>query len=470
VLPGYLLVALVVVATMVAVKDWRLGLLLAIAVGMIQDPLRKLTTGAPPFLVLSSVPIWLAVYARVLSSEGQARGVLRRTFPHLLSGATFFAVSLVPATLLAFQYGLGGWQLAVLGLFGYLSPLIAALTGYAFARYVTDVHRLLVFYSLVSALMLIGTPLEYLGVFNDSPAIGTEALGARWVRYTGGGVVNLHSGFFRSPDVMGWHAATLVMLSLAIAMQRRSRTDRLWLLVAAWGGLCLVLAGRRKMTMMPVVWAACLLFAFVGSGRFKRAVALVSVGIALAFGVSYASGEFDVRESYYVYAGTVTTEGPVRVIDDAWNSVWITYAQSGFLGLGLGAASQGTRYLSVTGAGSWQESGPSKVMAELGVPGFACGLLLAWRVARALQKTTRESLRTERGAASGVPLMGFVVANAACFTISHQVYSDAVILTMTALILGIVLGSQRWTTTLQPRRAPLPGKAWARPAPIEQAG
>jgi len=473
VLPEYLLLGLVVVAAAVALRKWRLGILLAILVGMIQDPVRKLTPGAPPLMVLASVPVWLAVYASVMTAEGGARAALQRAYPRLSSVATLFAASLLPPTALAFQYGVEGWQLAVLGLFGYLSPLIAVLVGFAFARHVGDVRRLLMFYSIVSALMLIGTPLEYLKLFPNVLAIGTDALGAHWVRYTGGGVVDLHSGFFRSPDIMGWHAAAAVMLSLALAMQGRSRTDRLWVLVAAWGGVCLLLAGRRKMTMMPIVWAACLGVALLGSGRFKRAAALAVMAVAVLFSVYYASGEFDVHESYYVYAGTVTTEGPLRVVEDAWNSVWATYDQAGFLGLGLGAASQGARYLTVSGAESWQESGPSKVMAELGVPGFLCALLLAWTIAAALRATMRAGLTRGGGGVFSPPLVGFVVANAACFTISHQVYSDAVVLTLTSLMLGTVLGAPRWAAVARPQPQSAPPAPWARrgaAAPVQQAG
>src|ERR1700730_4499592 len=167
---------------------------------MIQDPVRKMTPGAPPFLVLSSVPIWLAIYVSVIRGEAAARLALRRAYPRLSSAATLFAASLLLRAVLSFQCGFEGWQLAVLGLFGYLSPLLGVLVGFAFARRVTDIRRLLPFYSILSGAMLVGTALEYLNLYSGWAALGTDALGARWVRTTGGGVVDLQSGFFRSPD------------------------------------------------------------------------------------------------------------------------------------------------------------------------------------------------------------------------------------------------------------------------------
>jgi len=470
-LPAALLVGFVLVGTLLAFNKWRTGVFMAIVAGMIQDPIRKLTPGTPPILVLASVPIWIAVYTGVIRHERAARLALRHAYPRLFSAAGLFAASLVLPAVLAFQYGLDGWQMAVLGLFGYLSPLFGVLVGFAFARQVSDVRRLLVFYSVVSAAMLVGTALEYLHVFPGSLALGTDAMGARWVRTALGGVVELYSGFFRSPDVMGWHAAALLMFALGLVMQRRGGRDRLWLLLAGWGGLCLLLAGRRKMSMMPIIWAACVAIALVGSGRFRRAVTLAVTAGTVAFGIYYASGEIDVHEKYYVYAGTVTGEGPARVIEDAWGSVWMTYAQAGVLGRGLGSASQGARYLTVFADESWQESGPSKVMAELGLPGFLCAVLLVWRVSRALSVVARDAMARQGDATLSLPLIGFTVANLACFTISHQVYSDAVILTLTSILLGTALAAHRWTVVLpRPKGTQRPLAAAAAPPLRERAG
>jgi hypothetical protein len=453
VLAEYLLVGFVLAATLIAFRHWRLGIALAILAGMVQDPLRKLAPGAPPIFVLASVPIWVAVYVSVLRGERGARGAIGQAHPRLAAAAGLFGASLLVPAFLTLQYGVAGLQLALLGTFGYLSPLLGVLVGFAFARTADDMRRLLVFYAVVTAVMLVGTPLEYLGTFPGWNAIGTEALGGLWVRTTDSGGVALQSGFFRSPDVMGWHAAAAVMLSLALAMQRGSMRDRLWLLVAAWGGVCLVLAGRRKMTMMPIVWAAILIIALVRSGRVKRAAAVVFAGAVVALCIYYASGEFDVHESYFVYAGSVTSEGPLRMLDSAWGSVWETYAQAGVLGLGLGAASQGARYLAVSGAESWQESGLSKILVELGLPGFLAAVFLVLRLVRSLQGVARSPVSRGAQGPFTLSLLGFVVANAACFIISHQVYSDAVVLSMTSIMLGAVLGAYRWTSAV-PLSAP----------------
>jgi hypothetical protein len=435
-------------SVIVALGDWRRGIFAATLIGMIQDPVRKLVPGTPALLVLSSVPVWLMVYLGVLRHERGIFAAVRRAHPGLVTAARLFAISLAVPTVLAFRYGFAGWQLAVLGLFSYLSPLYGVLVGYAFARTSADARKLVVFYGTASACMLVGTGLEYLEVAPDWGALGTRALGAQWVRYIGGSAVVLFSGFFRSPDIMGWHAAALAIFALTVLLARRSAADRVWLVFAIEAACCLLVSGRRKMIIMPVVWAAVVALSLVRAGRVGRLIAMAILAAVVSGSVYYAAGELEVHESYYTYAGSAASEGQLRLVQETWTTVIATYNQVGALGQGIGSASQGARYLDVS-ASSWQESGPSKIMAELGVPGFVCGAVLALAVARALMRAARMALSSRDSPFLAVGLIGFVVANAACFTISHQVYSDAVILSLTSLMLGGVLGAHRWQGVAQ---------------------
>ena len=48
-------------------------------------------------------------------------------------------------------------------------------------------------------------------------------------------------------------------------------------------------------------------------------------------------------------------------------------------------------------------------------------------------------------------LVGFLVANGFAFLISHQVYGDALIMVLTAFMIGVVLSSPRWSGALGQR-------------------
>ena len=47
----------VAIFSLLALTDWRLGIRLAIIIGIAQDPIRKLTPGTPAIMAVSSAPI-----------------------------------------------------------------------------------------------------------------------------------------------------------------------------------------------------------------------------------------------------------------------------------------------------------------------------------------------------------------------------------------------------------------------------
>src|SRR5207244_3887398 len=101
------------------------------------------------------------------------------------------------------------------------------------------------------------------------------ALGVQWVRSFGAEQVDLISGLYRSPDLMGWHAAALAMFTLTLLTERRRGTV-IWLLMAGAGVLATIMAGRRKMMIMPLIWAAVILLTYMRAGRVGRAVSLIA--------------------------------------------------------------------------------------------------------------------------------------------------------------------------------------------------
>ena len=190
-----------------------------------------------------------------------------------------------------------------------------------------------------------GSLMEYSGRFSGLSVVGTETMGTHWVRYAGGGVFDLISGFFRSPDLMGWHAAALVMLALTLALASRGPQGLRWLVPATLAAVCLVISGRRKMVVMPAVWVAVVAIANFRAGRLSRVGALGAVGGLTALGLFFAGREMAVGASYYAYARSVQDETTGRLISGSWDDVWYTLQQSGFLGEGLGSASQGAQHV-----------------------------------------------------------------------------------------------------------------------------
>ncbi len=393
-------------------------------------------------MAVSTLPIFCAACLQALSRE-RAWPALKRMWPRITKPMLWFLISLLPATLLLFRFGLGVWPVAAIGLFGYLAPVAALLAGFVYARNGAEIRKLLVFYTLFSGLLLSGAFLEYLGFAARWSALGTAALGAQWTRWFGNQQVEMIAGFYRSPDLMGWHAASVAMFALTLQMDTR-RGRALWLLLAAAGILAALLAGRRKMVMMPVIWSALVLVAYLREGRLSKALSLLAFSGAVGAIFYAAAGEVEVEQGYYAYAASSRQDALDRAIQSLYGPVWETFRQSGPLGVGIGAASQGTQHVGLDQPMGWQEAGLSKLAVELGAPGLFCALVLVVALARGGLRVLRTAVRMPRLGALQVGLVGFIAANAACFLVSHQVYGDPLVMILTAFMIGVVLSAPRW--------------------------
>ncbi len=428
-------VALIAVAAVATLKDWRRGVYFVIVLAALQDPVRKLTIGTPALIVLSALPVWFAAGQRVAGTAW--RGFLQ-AFPDLTGAMRLFAAALPIPVAITLSYGLDAWALAALGLFGYLAPILAIAIGFVHVRKLVDVERVLTFYCLVTPVALVGALLEYLGVAPDWPAIGTAALGAEWLRTGAGSALKLISGFYRSPDIMGWHAASVVMLGATVALHRGYRRSAWLFAPIAFAAVCLLISGRRKMIIMPIVWMAVVVGYFARTGRLSRVVPIALTSAVIVGAVYYASGEIGVAEDYYGYAASASVEGRARVLSGAGAEVWQSLLQSGVFGAGIGLATQGAQHLGIAQAQGWQESGPSRLMVELGLMGFVASLYLGLALARA---ALRRLGQVTAAPSLGIGLLAFGAANAAAFTVSHQVYGDVAVLTLAAYGVGMGLAA-----------------------------
>src|SRR5207245_8065044 len=133
----------------------------------------------------------------------------------------------------------------------------------------------------------------------------------------------------------------------------------------------------------------------------------LSATAALAAVMYAAAGEVDVEHSYYSYAATSQKDAVDRVVEGLFGIVWETFRQSGPLGIGIGAVSQGTQHVGLQQPLGWQETGLSKLAAELGAPGLVCALVLVVAIGRGCLAVLRSALRHRATNAIQVGLTGF---------------------------------------------------------------
>ena len=452
----------VAAVSMLSLVRWRQALYAAVFLEAVRDPVRKLSDSETILITLSGAGLWLLISVVAVAAEWNEFARMFRRYRQLRAMLVALVVAIVPASLVSIQLYQGGYKLVLVGAVSYLAPIFGVGLGYLFAESEKTLDRLLTVYVATNAVLLVGVPLEFLGF--DLPGLG-GLQGAEWVRYHDDKIIDLIGGFYRSPDIMGLHASHVAMFSMLLMLRDGRRAKLPWALLATWAVVCLLLCGRRKMIVLPLVFAAAYLVIGLVR-RTGRANGLIAYGLiaGLLAGAAVLGTAEEVESSEYVeYAGSTFTEGVGRVNDSVIRNSIGTMRQVGLIGGGLGTATQGRYYLNVeTGrdARGWQEDGVSRVIMEFGVPGAIMLVVAAANFLLAMWAAVRLVGRRTGVQHYQIALVAVVLANAASFVISHQQYSgDPASALFAAMAAGMVLGLPRVAAKMDaPRRMQPPSE------------
>jgi hypothetical protein len=435
----------IVLACMVAFVDWRRGWLLAVVVGILQDPARKLTAGAPVAMTMSIVAVYIAI---IFVNQGRLQRAVAdfsQRFPRVWSafGLLFFFLILAALNGLM-TFGITYWKVPLLSLFIYIAPLPAVLLGYMYVDREEAVERFFRFYAVVTSIALTGSLLEYLRV--NWKVLGMVSQVGDYIRHLPGIQIRMISGFYRAPDIMGCHAATLTCIAIAgVVRSNLGRRAWLWMLASGWGFFNCMISGRRKAIYFVAVFGATLLWRYWRRLKPAQVAAFLAALLVLGYVVQRIYND----ESSSVYAkGAVATQQ--EVAQRLEGGLMGTIEQSGILGLGLGTATQGVYHLfdgkTAENIG-WQEGGLGKLAVELGLPGLGAAFIFIFVVLRLMLRIS--SFPDERASSQlmRVTLLGLVLANIANFCASAQTYSDPVLTLLAAFFVGSLFA----TATLDER-------------------
>lgn len=426
-----------------ALGNWRNAIYACVLLDIARDIVRKMTPGYPILCTILVGVVWGFALIRATSREKRELNRIANRYPELWLSVNAMVAAILPGAIISMIRYENGWMLCAIGGLSYLAPFIGVLLGYCWPRRADDVIRWLALYIVVNSAAVSGALLEVYNV--DVPGLGGMKMD--WIRNYGDDVVKLISGFYRSPDVMGLHAAHVMMFSAILGSRPTARGRWLWCGCACWAACGLLLCGRRKMIVMPILFLISFITLHWMSGKVGRRVAVVCFGIGIAvalglFGISQIQEEGD---EYSRFASSIITEGVERASKSFSNVIQVTVEQAGWLGDGLGSATQGKQYTGITINKSWQEDGVGRLFKELGVPGVALVLLALALLAKTLRRSfaaVPQEARTARHLQFG--LAGVVAANAGSFVVSHQAYSgDPSTVLIVGFSLGMVLGMPR---------------------------
>ena len=437
-----LLVLLIAAACFLAFHRWRWGVLAAIAVGLLQDPIRKMVPGAPAYLVMASLPVWLAAMAAAgFKGELNTRRFING-FPRLGRWIRIFAIYLLLPAAISATYGRNSWLITLLGVIIYGLTFLAIVAGWRYPDRRTGMEFFMLGYGVMAALMLAGGPLEAFGLQERFPMIGTERLGHIWVTYRTGTAVHMLAGFFRSPDVMGWHASLVFMVAVIMAFRSRGAGRWLWIGVAAWGVLNIWLCGRRKMLSMIPIFTGAYLLLVLRFSTFRRIVSVAATALmigGLGWYIITTLYHDEAVERFYL---TTIEEAEVRVQQHGIRAVISTVRQAGFWGYGLGMSQQGVHNLKVEKPHLWQEGGAGKLVAELGIPGAVLYLLLWYELLMTAYHVIRLARRDENFFFTA-GIASILVANLSAAVVSAQIFGDPLVALLLAFLIGLLFSAAR---------------------------
>jgi hypothetical protein len=444
----YILLGIAVVSLAICVANWRIGFLLCIIVGCLQDPIRKIIPGEPVY-VTSAILVYVA--ATCLGAYvGGRRFSLRPIHAwnnSLKSPLTLFMVLVVIQSVVTF-IRFGSPILAAIGFLAYVTPVPGILLGYHFARRKKETYSFVKTYLALNVIMVAGVYLSYVGVEWQM----LNSVGEGLVVYSmETGALLLRSGFFRAPEVAAWHAGTSICLLVIMFMTLKRHI----LLKLATGGLilffwgALLFTGRRKFIMEIMiflcVYGALLLLVRKKLSKTVRTSILlaIAVGVAMAGYVTFAPGAMrDEIDPYYERSATVGVDATDRASLMTSESFGFILERNGPWGAGAGTGSQGAQYFG-GGAdivGGAAEGGLGKIVAELGLPGIAVIMWLAFALGRYFWAIIREVQQTDFERASlTFGFIAMLAANAFVFVTAHQIFGDPFVLTLLGFLIGIVM-------------------------------
>ncbi len=429
----------------------RATVFIVIAVGIFQVPIRKLVPEEPVFFV---------VIVGIFFATGMIGAMLRNGTRYFapLSGinnilyypiVSFLIILLIQtfATIVRYDQVV----LAIVGLSGYLAPLLALTLAYSYVNTIEDIKRLLAVYIGFNCFVALGVYLSFLGV--DWAIL--QQVGQGIVIYDLGTVLTAHSGFARSAEIAAWHmAASVCMLGTLSAITNKT-SQRLWfafLIVIMVGGI--VLTGRRKMLMEVFVFVffyfSILIFTRTTGTKVFVGTLILGLGLMIWLGLQEIFPEkYESQIDLYLQRGaTVFEDAPQRFSNLGFGSLQSALQRVGWLGAGMGIGSQGARYFSdasvISVIGGSTEGGLGKLIVELGIPGLALLLWLLWRINQNISKILQYCNVVDKTAAHlGVAISAFLVTNIFIFVVASQVYGDLFILLLLGMFVGILFATPK---------------------------
>jgi len=157
-----------------------------------------------------------------------------------------------------------------------------------------------------------------------------------------------------------------------------------------------------------------------------------------------------------VYPDSPVSRFYMTLFDEVGDQLWrhggasavSTLQQAGLMGYGLGMSQQGLHNIKAEKPRLWQESGPSKLVAELGLPGGVLLIVLGYTFMRTGFAVIR--LHAQRNSVHVFAgLFSLFIANVGASLVSAQIYGDPFVFLLMSFLAGTLLSGAGMTAPVK---------------------
>ena len=416
-----------------------------LVVGLLADPMRKVTPDNPVYIQVVFVGILALIYLTHRKTYSKDQSLLT-VFPNLIIPLKlfffFFVINLVRPLLISMSF----LPLVLFSGFQYIGFFLAAKLGFNLVKDEETIIKFADVFIITLLPFLVSVLFHFWGFDESYPVLRVMSMeSGKWFRYyLGEAPLSMLCGLFRNPEGMGWFAM-MVAISACFLLTRKKRSLRnilYYIGVFALSSFCVISSGRRKFFLGIFV------FIFIFTAISIRKNMKKGILFLILFSIVAGSFFFYVRniekaEPYLSAGRSGTEDAKDRMMFGAIGSISWAIEKDGFFGSGLGTTTQGARHFGVATGGKFIESGPGKIVSELGVPGAIALFMIFLAYLRDAYKNVIKGIFKDTGEITGVFLLALILTHLIEIVISHQIYGDPLVAVLTGLMFGFLLAVPR---------------------------
>ena len=441
------IIVIVIAAVVISIEyGWRGALFYTIAVGFLQDPIRKIAEGSTYYGGLA-----FACFLITFVALNNANKIRYTTY--------FFWTNQKLITILPIFYYLIGFQalnsfarigdirLSLVGILFYLLPILALSVGFHLGRNNTLLRDFLKVYVICCAIFAFTVLLDAQGIKNPLfDEVGT-GLG---ITHIGEG----NSGLWRTSEIAGWHLAAGACFAFILGMtSKNSFQQNIYFFLTIGLTFLTHTTGRRKALGIVIVFIALFLLYYSTSSQKSRifkiasSLFLVTILALSSYGLIFDQTSIENLQKYEERTAGLTLNETQNRFNSGVARLLRGIEIAGPFGFGVGAGTNtgdtgiNASSLGQRSLGYVSEGGGGRIVAELGYLGSLFFIYILIQLGILYYKNFKMGLSFLPSDVFNVlvGLLIFVIANVVSFFQAAQLYSDLFVLILIGICFGCFL-------------------------------